>query len=99
PAKMTFLILLLLFAIKRPLKEIFFTDDTDSSLSQLAATATHPFNQLTETYQKDKDCFAAADSLKKVFKAKARLASFFKEDSLRPRSGRSSFIAFKTGTK
>jgi len=94
-----FVFIVLLLAVKRPVKEIFFTEDKDLPIRRLALAIVHPFSQLQQTYQVDRNLFEATDTLSKIIKRGQRIASVKENNSVRDNYSRSSLMAFKTGAQ
>ncbi len=53
-------LLLVIWAVKRPVKEILFSDDAPRSMVQLAEAFRHPINTLTKTYSDDRIVYHSA---------------------------------------
>ena len=94
-----FIAVVLLLAAKRPFKEIFFAQDTESSIKDISSVLICPQRQLDETYAIDKMQAEAADSLKKIIEPQAAIASIKENFSKRDNYARSSLIAYKSGAK
>ncbi len=86
-------ILVLLLAVKRPVKEILFTQDTDMPLLWIGKGITHPFETMSITYRPEKFLQEAVDDLKNLPEFKGRIASLNSADGERHAYSSSLYIA------
>ena len=90
-------ILILLLAVKRPVKEILFTEDSDMPLLWIGKGITHPFETMSITYRPEKFLQKAVDDLKKLPDFKGSFASLNSANGERHAYSSSLFIANEFG--
>ncbi|TAH40601.1 MAG: hypothetical protein EYC69_10655 [Bacteroidetes bacterium] len=90
-------ILILLLAVKRPVKEILFTEDTDMPLLWIGKGLTNPFQTMSITYRPEKFLQKAVEDLKKLLDFKGNIASLNTHDGERHAYSSSLYIANEFG--
>jgi hypothetical protein len=74
-AKVLFIFLVLILAVKRPVKEILFSTDNDMAAPALINSLLHPRAVMDSTYKIDKGLAEARNEMKKLFAPHSGLAS------------------------
>jgi hypothetical protein len=83
-----------LLAVKRPVKEILFSDDRERTSYELLSAFSAPFKTMEQTYAEDKLLYANADSLSRL---DGPMASRYSDELNRPRYFSSLLIAQSCG--
>jgi len=91
-------ILVVLIAVKRPVKEILFTKDEDVPMLWIGKGLTHPFETMKITYRPEKELCKAIEALKRIPQFKGRMASLNSLQGERHAYSSSLFIANEFNT-
>ena len=75
PVKFVLVILVVLIAIKRPIKEILYSSDKDVDIPALIISLSDPFKAIRQTYEYDAKLNAARAGVKGKINAGSRIAS------------------------
>jgi len=86
-------VMFLLLAVKRPIKEILFTQDSDIPLLWIGKGISHPFETMRIHYLSETFILKAIGDLKKIPEYNGRIASLNSSDGLRHIYSSSLFIA------
>lgn len=91
-----FLFLMIVLAVKRPLKELFFTQDQDLPVLWLVKAAIHPLETLDVMYKDDRDTYRAANEIARHRLLSGAIASRYTESPFRHRYSSSHHIATRS---
>lgn len=89
------LLITVVVAVKRPIKELLFAEDRDMGVRELSAALMHPFRTLDTTYQDDRLVYDAAKQLHEKNLLSRSVASRNSESKFRHRYSSSLQVAFE----
>ena len=92
------LIIFLLLAVKRPLKELLFSEDKDISTALLVRSLLHPVQTITASFKPDRKLYEARMQIAGVTGSGTRIASIRSGNTIRDGYTQGSLLALESGS-